>query len=97
TLKGLSKLEVNEARLTAELDENWELMAEPVQTVMRRYGVEKPYEKLKSLTRGKRITSQDLEQFIDALNVPDAAKEEMKALTPANYIGRAIQFVDELV
>lgn len=97
TLKGLSKLEVNEARLAAELDENWELMAEPVQTVMRRYGVEKPYEKLKTLTRGKRITSSDLAKFIDSLDVPDAAKDEMKALTPANYIGRATQFVDDLV
>ncbi|MDV6315090.1 adenylosuccinate lyase [Idiomarina sp. HP20-50] len=97
TLKGLNKLEVNEARLAAELDENWELMAEPVQTVMRRYGVEKPYEKLKTLTRGKRITSSDLANFIDSLDVPNAAKDEMKALTPANYIGRATQFVDDLV
>ena len=97
TLKGLSKLEVNEARLAAELDENWELMAEPVQTVMRRYGVEKPYEKLKTLTRGKRITSDDLAKFIDSLDVPDATKDEMKALTPANYIGRATQFVDDLL
>lgn len=97
TQKGLSKLEVNEAKLAAELDDNWELMAEPVQTVMRRYGVEKPYEKLKELTRGKRITPADLSDFIDALDIPDAAKNEMKALSPANYIGRAVQFVDDLV
>lgn len=97
TQKGLSKLEVNEAKLAAELDDNWELMAEPVQTVMRRYGVEKPYEKLKALTRGKRITPADLSDFIEALDIPDAAKDEMKALSPANYIGRAVQFVDDLV
>ena len=96
TLKGLSKLEVNEAVLTRELDANWELLAEPVQTVMRRYGIEKPYEKLKELTRGKRITPQDLANFIDALELPNAAKEEMKALSPATYIGRAEAFVDEL-
>ncbi|MAD54486.1 adenylosuccinate lyase [Idiomarina sp. UBA3162] len=96
SLKGLSKLEVNESVLTAELDANWELMAEPVQTVMRRYGVEKPYEKLKELTRGKRIKPADLVAFIDALDVPEAAKDEMKAMSPMNYIGRAEAFVDEL-
>lgn len=96
TLKGLSKLEVNEDVLARELDANWELLAEPVQTVMRRYGVEKPYEKLKELTRGKRITPADLAAFIDALDLPQAAKDEMKALSPATYIGRAEAFVDEL-
>ena len=96
TLKGLSKLEVNEAVLARELDANWELLAEPVQTVMRRYGIEKPYEKLKELTRGKRITPQDLANFIDALELPNAAKDEMKALSPATYVGRAEAFVDEL-
>ncbi|WP_404403042.1 adenylosuccinate lyase [Idiomarina seosinensis] len=96
SLKGLSKLQVNEAVLANELDANWELLAEPVQTVMRRYGVEKPYEKLKELTRGKRITATDLANFIDALEIPEAAKDEMKALAPATYIGRAEQFVDDL-
>ncbi|MGM0481236.1 MAG: adenylosuccinate lyase [Pseudomonadota bacterium] len=96
SLKGLSKLQVNEAVLLNELDANWELLAEPVQTVMRRYGVEKPYEKLKELTRGKRITDKDLAAFIDALDIPDAAKDEMKLLSPATYIGRAEDFVDEL-
>lgn len=96
TLKGLSKLEVNEAVLANELDANWELLAEPVQTVMRRYGIEKPYEKLKELTRGKRITPEDLAEFIDALELPQAAKDEMKSLSPATYIGRAEAFVDEL-
>lgn len=96
TLKGISKLEVSEANLLQELDQNWELLAEPVQTVMRRYGVEKPYEKLKELTRGKRITPADLHQFIDNLAVPAAAKVQMKQFTPDNYIGAAIALVDSL-
>lgn len=96
TLKGLSKLEVNEANLRNELDQNWELLAEPVQTVMRRYGIEKPYEKLKELTRGKRITAADLASFIDTLTLSDSVKAELKTLTPANYVGRAEAFVAEL-
>jgi len=96
TLKGISKLEVNEAQLLAELDKNWEVLAEPVQTVMRRYGIEKPYEKLKELTRGKRIDAAQLAVFIDGLELPEHVKVELKKMTPANYIGRAEAFVDEL-
>ncbi|WP_345850621.1 adenylosuccinate lyase [Shewanella algae] len=96
TLKGVSKLEVNEAHLRDELDHNWEVLAEPVQTVMRRYGIEKPYEKLKELTRGKRIDGQQLASFIDGLELPENVKHELKQLTPANYIGRAEAFVDDL-
>jgi adenylosuccinate lyase len=96
TLKGISKLEVNEVNLLTELDQNWELLAEPVQTVMRRYGIEKPYEKLKELTRGKRISPADLAVFIDNLALPDAAKAELKQLRPDNYIGAAIALVDSL-
>lgn len=96
TLKGISKLEVSETNLLQELDQNWELLAEPVQTVMRRYGVEKPYEKLKELTRGKRITPADLHAFIEALDVPQHAKAQMKQFTPDNYIGAAIALVDTL-
>ncbi|MCL1143288.1 adenylosuccinate lyase [Shewanella gaetbuli] len=96
TLKGISKLQVNEEHLRAELDVNWEVLAEPVQTVMRRYGIEKPYEKLKELTRGKRIDAQQLAVFIDGLELPEAVKVELKKMTPANYIGRAEAFVDEL-
>ncbi|MCL1045206.1 adenylosuccinate lyase [Shewanella sp. 1_MG-2023] len=96
TMKGISKLEVNEANLLAELDKNWEVLAEPVQTVMRRYGIEKPYEKLKELTRGKRIDGEQLALFIDGLELPDSVKAELKTMTPANYIGRAEAFVDEL-
>ncbi len=96
TVKGISKLEVNEAALLNELDQNWELLAEPVQTVMRRYGIEKPYEKLKDLTRGKRVDQAAMAEFIDGLALPDQVKHELKQLSPANYIGRAIAFVDEL-
>lgn len=96
TLKGLNKLEVNEASLSAELDQNWELLAEPVQTVMRRYAIEKPYEKLKELTRGKRVNQAGLAEFIDSLDLPDEVKDELKSWTPATYIGRAEAFIDDL-
>ena len=88
-LKGLSKLEVNDARLQEDLDTSWEVLAEPIQTVMRRYGIENPYEKLKALTRGKEITRGDLEQFIAGLDLPDEARVELMRLTPPNYIGNA--------
>lgn len=97
TLKGISKLEVSEAALLNDLDSNWELLAEPIQTVMRRYGIEKPYEKLKELTRGKKVDSQAMSIFIDNLELPDTAKASLKALTPATYIGDAIRLVDELL
>lgn len=96
TLKGISKLEVNEANLRAELDANWELLAEPVQTVMRKYAIEQPYEKLKELTRGKRITQADLHVFIDKLALPEQVKQQLKELTPANYIGAAVEITDTL-
>lgn len=96
TLKGISKLEVNQQSLANELDQNWELLAEPIQTVMRRYGIENPYEKLKDLTRGKRVNQQIMSDFIDNLELPEQAKNQMKQLTPANYIGDAIAFVDRL-
>ena len=89
-LKGISKLEVNDARLREDLDANWEVLAEAIQTVMRRYGVPHPYEKLKELTRGRSGISQDsLRHFIDALAIPDQAKRELAALTPATYTGNA--------
>ena len=96
TLKGISKLEVNADNLARELDQNWELLAEPIQTVMRRYGIEKPYEKLKELTRGKRVNQAAMAEFIDSLALPNDVKTELKMLTPASYIGRAIAFVDDL-
>ncbi len=88
-LRGIAKLEVNTENLADDLNANWEVLAEPIQTVMRRYGIEKPYEKLKELTRGHRITQADLEQFIDGLELPEEAKESLKRLTPSSYIGNA--------
>lgn len=97
TLKGISKLQVNEASLREELDNNWELLAEPIQTVMRRYGIEKPYEKLKELTRGKKVNAQVMSEFIDGLALPEEVKQSLKLMTPENYIGDAIKLVDELL
>jgi adenylosuccinate lyase len=88
-LKGLSKLEVNSARLSEDLEASWEVLAEPIQTVMRRYGIENPYEQLKTLTRGRQITAADLEVFINRLNLPDEARKSLLALTPALYTGNA--------
>ena len=91
SLKGIAKLEANPARIAEDLDASWEVLAEPIQTVMRRYGIEKPYEKLKELTRGKRIDQDGLKAFIDTLALPDAVKAELKALTPGTYIGNAVE------
>lgn len=90
-LRGLNKLEVNPQRLAQDLDANWEVLAEPVQTVMRRYGIANPYEQLKELTRGKGITREALQEFITGLAVPQEAKDLMLAMTPANYTGLAAQ------
>lgn len=90
-MRGIGKLEVNPARLDADLDANWEVLAEPIQTVMRRYGIEKPYEKLKALTRGQRIDQAGMQLFIDGLELPESVKTELKNLTPASYIGNAAQ------
>lgn len=96
TLKGISKLEVNEQHLRNELDQNWEVLAEPIQTVMRRYGIEKPYEKLKELTRGKRVTGEAMRKFIDGLSLPEAEKARLKEMTPESYIGYAVELVEKL-
>ena len=90
-LRGLRKLEVNPARLVEDLDACWEVLAEPVQTVMRRYGVPNPYEQLKELTRGKGITSEALAAFVDGLAIPDDAKARLRAMTPASYVGKAAE------
>lgn len=89
-IKGLNKLEVNAPGIAVDLDDTWEVLAEPIQTVMRRYGVANPYEQLKALTRGKNgITQATLHQFIAALNIPEAEKARLLTLTPQNYIGKA--------
>jgi len=96
TMRGLNKLEVNESKLAEILDNNWEVLAEPIQTVMRRYGIENPYEKLKDLTRGSKISSETLETFIATLDIPDDAKAALQKLTPANYIGLAVKLAKEI-
>ncbi|EIJ41159.1 adenylosuccinate lyase [Beggiatoa alba B18LD] len=88
-LKGVAKLEINEALLSADLDNNWEVLAEPIQTVMRRYQIEQPYEKLKALTRGRTIDQARLQAFIKALEIPEAEKERLLVMIPATYIGNA--------
>jgi adenylosuccinate lyase len=89
-LKGISKLELNAARLDADLENAWEVLAEPIQTVMRRYGIEEPYEKLKALTRGRTMNRETIQDFIETLELPDDAKASLKALTPHSYIGNAV-------
>lgn len=95
TLKGISKLESNPARLAEDLDHSWEVLAEPIQTVMRRYGIEKPYEKLKALTRGRTIDQQGFAEFIDTLALPEEVKQSLKQLTPATYTGNAAEQVHQ--
>ena len=95
-LRGIGKLEVNAARLDADLDANWEVLAEPIQTVMRRYAIEQPYEKLKALTRGQRIDQKGMQLFIDGLELPDSVKAELRKLTPESYIGNAAQQAREV-
>ncbi|UTY57552.1 adenylosuccinate lyase [Massilia sp. erpn] len=95
-LRGLNKLEVNPARLEQDLDANWEVLAEPVQTVMRRYGIANPYEQLKELTRGKGISKDALREFITGLAIPQEAKELLLAMTPANYTGIAAQLAKQI-
>ncbi len=90
-LKGISKLEADSEHLEADLDANWEVLAEPIQTVMRRYGIEKPYEKLKELTRGHRIGQSELKEFVDKLELPEEAKEALRNLTPGKYTGNAAE------
>ncbi|WP_066964489.1 adenylosuccinate lyase [Microbulbifer sp. Q7] len=90
TQKGLGKLEINRARLEEDLNNAWEVLAEPIQTVMRRYNIEEPYEKLKALTRGQGITKETLAVFIDGLDMPEEAKQSLREMTPASYIGNAV-------
>ena len=96
-LRGLGKLEAHPEMLAADLDANWEVLAEPIQTVMRRYGIAKPYEQLKALTRGKTGMTRDvLHSFIDGLAIPEAEKTRLKQLTPARYIGQAVELAKQI-
>ncbi|MGB0205257.1 MAG: adenylosuccinate lyase [Neptuniibacter sp.] len=90
TLKGISKLELNPAQLNEDLDNAWEVLAEPIQTVMRRYAIEEPYEKLKALTRGQDMSKETIMAFVDTLDMPEEAKQSLKELTPHSYIGNAV-------
>ncbi|HCP76701.1 MAG TPA: adenylosuccinate lyase, partial [Pusillimonas sp.] len=92
----LNKLELNAAAIDADIDACWEVLAEPVQTVMRRYGLPQPYEQLKALTRGKGITQQALTEFIQALDLPEDARQRLLALTPRNYIGLAAELARKI-
>ena len=88
-LKGIGKLEVNAARLAEDLDNAWEVLAEPIQTVMRRFGIEEPYEKLKAMTRGRDMNQETMHAFIGSLEIPESARAELLALTPGSYVGNA--------
>lgn len=94
--RGLGKLEVNEPALAADLDEAWEVLAEPIQTVMRRHGLPQPYERLKELTRGKAITRESIRAFIDGLELPEAEKQRLLAMTPGHYTGKAAELARRL-
>ncbi|MDD5276061.1 MAG: adenylosuccinate lyase [Methylovulum sp.] len=96
SLKGISKLQINTDAIEADLNANWEVLAEPIQTVMRRYGIEKPYEKLKELTRGQRITPEQMRDFIDRLDIPADAKSALLELAPRSYIGYAEQLANQI-
>jgi adenylosuccinate lyase len=89
TEKGLGKLELNTDRLAEDLDGNWEVLAEPIQTVMRKVGMDRPYERLKELTRGRRVTAADMRAFVEALPLPEADKRRLAKLTPSTYTGIA--------
>jgi len=88
---GLGKLEINEAAIAADLDNSWEVLAEPIQTVMRRFGLPQPYEQLKKFTRGEAMTRELMRGFIAELELPDAEKERLLAMTPASYVGKAAE------
>ena len=94
--RGIGKLEVNHEAIATDLDQNWEVLAEPIQTVMRRYGIEQPYEKLKALTRGQKIDAAAIREFVEGLDLPDSARQELIRLTPATYIGNAAQQAEKI-
>jgi len=95
-LRGLNKLEINQVKLADDLDNSWEVLAEPIQTVMRRYGYENPYDKLKEYTRGKAISKESLQSLIAELKIPAEAKQYLMDLTPATYIGKATALVKNI-
>lgn len=95
-LQGISKLQVNEASLIEDLNQTWEVLAEPIQTVMRKYDVPEPYEKLKELTRGRTVTKESIREFIEGLNIPDSGKTVLLNMTPHNYVGAAVELASDV-
>jgi adenylosuccinate lyase len=95
-MRGLNKLEVNTSVIDADIDDSWEVLAEPVQTVMRRYGLPQPYEQLKALTRGRGITREALRDFVAGLDLPADAKQRLAEMTPRSYLGLAVQLAREV-
>ena len=95
-MKGLGKLQINEAAIAADVNEAWEVLAEAVQTVMRRHGVPEPYEKLKALTRGQAVTQEKLHEFVGSLDIPDEERQRLLDLTPASYIGLAADLAKDV-
>ncbi len=95
-LAGLGKLELNESAIAADLEASWEVLAEPIQTVMRRYGLPQPYEQLKAFTRGEPMTRELMQGFITNLALPDAEKARLLALTPGSYIGKAVELAKRI-
>jgi len=90
-LTGLNKLEINEDAIASDLDASWEVLAEPIQTVMRRFGLPQPYEQLKQFTRGEAMTRELMQGFIAGLDIPQAEKDRLLAMTPATYTGKAAE------
>jgi adenylosuccinate lyase len=97
SIKGIGKLELNSDKLNEDLRASWEVLAEPIQTIMRKYGIDEPYEKLKELTRGETLSKSSIESMIEELDLPDDAKQQIRSITPANYIGAAEQLVNRLL
>jgi adenylosuccinate lyase len=97
TLKGISKLEINPQALEQDLNNSWEILAEPIQTIMRRHGVDEPYEKLKEFTRGQSMKQESIEEILEKLDLPESARIQIRALTPTNYVGLAAKLVDKLL
>lgn len=95
-LKGLGKLQINEQKLAEDLNNSWEILAEPIQTVMRRYNIDEPYEKLKALTRGQAINKETLNSFVNGLDIPEDAKESLRQLSPETYIGNAVEQANKI-
>ena len=95
-VKGLNKITLDHKTVKTDLNAHWEVLAEAVQTVMRRYGLKNPYEEMKALTRGQKITKQVLQKFIKQLEIPEKAKQRLLKLTPENYLGKACELTKEL-